>query len=514
MRSTVLSRTRRWLGASALAMLVGIGGVSTAFVFTGQAANAQVQNAAQIVVPQTTVQQGFADLVDAVKPAVVSILVEAEAPGRTVQRGGRDFNFEFNFPDLPEDHPFRDFFNQFGNEFGTPGNRGDGSSSGESRPRQFMAAGSGFIISADGYVVTNNHVVSDATKVTVVFEDGSEQVAKIVGTDERTDLAVLKIEGEDLPFVTFENEPSRVGDWVVAVGNPFGLGGTVTVGVISGAGRNIGGSNYGDFLQIDAAVNTGNSGGPAFNTNGEVVGVNTAIYSPNGGNVGIAFAIPAHTVKQIVGQLIEDGTVTRGYLGVSIQDVSKDIADSVGLPNARGAIVREPTEDGPAGAAGVKSGDIILKVDGDQIDDALDLSRTIAGKAPDSTVELTIWRDGAETTLSVTLQQLNEQVAETPEAPVPPQALPEAATSLGLTLVPNGDGSGGLLIQNVDPESEAARRGLTTGDVILEVDNQVMTSATDFNQAVDGVRSKGLNTALVKVARDGEARFIGLPITE
>jgi serine protease Do len=512
MRSTVLSRTRRWLGASALAIIAGVGGVSTAFVLTGQAANAQVQNAAQIVVPQASVQQGFADLVEAVKPAVVSILVEAEAPGRQIQGGGRDFNFEFNFPDLPEDHPFRDFFDQFG---GPQGPGGPGGPGGQSRPRQFMAAGSGFIISADGYVVTNNHVVEDATKVTVVFDDGSEQVAEVVGTDERTDLAVLKIEGEDLPFVTFEEEASRVGDWVVAVGNPFGLGGTVTVGVISGAGRDIGGSNYGDFLQIDAAVNTGNSGGPAFNTNGEVVGVNTAIYSPNGGNVGIAFAIPARTVQQIVNQLIEDGTVTRGYLGVSIQDVSRDIADSVGLPNARGAIVREPTEDGPAGAAGVQSGDIITQVDGEEIEDALDLSRTIASKAPDSTVELTIWRDGAETTVSVTLQQLDETaVAETPDQPTPPEALPEATTSLGMSLVPNGDGTGGLLIQSVEEDSQAAQRGLATGDVVLEVDNQPVSSAAEFDQAIAGVQAKGLDTALLKVFRDGEARFIGLPISE
>jgi serine protease Do len=507
MRSTILSRTRRWLGASALALLVGAGGVGSALILTGQAANAQMQNAAQIVVPQASVQQGFADLVDAVKPAVVSILVEAESPSRTIQRGGRDFNFEFNFPDLPEDHPFRDFFDQFG------GPNGPGAPGGQNAPRHFMAAGSGFIISQDGYIVTNNHVVEDATKVTVVFEDGSEQVAEIVGTDQRTDLAVLKIDGQDLPFVTFENEPSRVGDWVVAVGNPFGLGGTVTVGVISGAGRDIGGSNYGDFLQIDAAVNTGNSGGPAFNTNGEVVGVNTAIYSPNGGNVGIAFAIPAHTVKQIVDQLINDGTVTRGYLGVSIQDVSKDIADSVGLSNARGAIVREPTEDGPAGAAGVKSGDIILKVDGEQIEDALDLSRTIASKAPDSTVDLTIWRDGAETSIKVQLQQLDETaIAETPDQPVPPQALPEAATALGMTLVPNGDGSGGLLVQNVDGDSAAAQRGFATGDVILEVDNKPVAAPADFDAAVQAVEDRGLNTVLIKVARDGEARFVGLPI--
>ena len=507
MRPTLLSRTRRYLGASALALLVGIGGVSTAFVLTGQAANAQVRNAAQIVVPQVNQQQGFADLVDAVKPAVVSILVEAEEPARTVQRGQ---DFQFNFPDLPEGHPFRDFFDQFGGPGGPQGQGG-----GDAKPRQFMAAGSGFIISDDGYVVTNNHVVSDATKVTVIFEDGTEQVATVVGTDERTDLAVLKIEGKDLPFVSFEETPSRVGDWVVAVGNPFGLGGTVTVGVISGAGRNIGGSSYGDFLQIDAAVNTGNSGGPAFNTNGEVVGVNTAIYSPNGGNVGIAFAIPAHTVKQIVNQLIDTGTVTRGYLGVSIQDVTKDIADGVGLANARGAIVREPASDGPAGDAGVKSGDIITAVDGEQIDDALDLSRTVAGKAPGSTVELTIWRDGAETKLSVTLTELTAEAATTPdETPVPPQALPESTSSMGMTLVPNGDGSGGLLVQDVEADSAAAQRGLATGDVLLEVDNKPITSISDFEAAVAGVQSKGLDTALVKVARNGEARFIGLPLGE
>ncbi|NGP18715.1 Do family serine endopeptidase [Devosia aurantiaca] len=512
MRSTILTRTRRWLGASALALMVGVGGVSTAFVMTGQAANAQVQNAAQIVVPQASVQQGFADLVEAVKPAVVSILVEAQAPNESVQRGGR--NFEFNFPDLPEDHPFRDFFDQFGQE----GPRGPGGRGGEARPRQFMAAGSGFITSADGYVVTNNHVVEDATKVTVIFDDGSEHIAEVVGTDERTDLAVLKIEGEDLPFVTFESddEPSRVGDWVVAVGNPFGLGGTVTVGVISGAGRDIGGSNYGDFLQIDAAVNTGNSGGPAFNTNGEVVGVNTAIYSPNGGNVGIAFAIPARTVKQIVDQLVTNGTVTRGYLGVSIQDVSKDIADSVGLPTPSGAIVREPTADGPAVAAGIESGDIILKVDGEDISDALDLSRTIGSKSPDSTVELTLWRDGAETTVSVKLQVLDETAAapEQPAEPTPPEAIPEAATSLGMTVVPNGDGSGGLLIQSVEEDTPAAQRGLATGDVILEVDNTPVASAAEFDQALAGVEGKGLSTVLLKVSRNGDVQFIGLPIEE
>jgi len=506
MRSSILKRTSRWLGASALALLVGIGGVSTAYVMTGQAATAQVQNAAQIIVPETIQpQSGFADLVEAVKPAVVSILVEAEESPRNVQRRGGEFNF--NFPDLPEDHPFHDFFDQFGDQFGRQGPR-------DRAPRHFMAAGSGFVISADGYIVTNNHVVENATKVTVVFDDGTEQVADIVGTDERTDLAVVKIEGSDLPFVKFETEQSRVGDWVVAVGNPFGLGGTVTVGVISGSGRNIGGSNYGDFLQIDAAVNTGNSGGPAFNTKGEVVGVNTAIYSPNGGNVGIAFAIPAATVKGIVGQLIDSGTVTRGYLGVGIQDVTRDIADGVGLSEAKGAIVSNVADDGPAGPAGVKSGDIITAVDGDPIDDALDLSRTIAGKSPDSTVELTIWRDSAETTLSVQLGTLNEQALAQggqDSQPVPPTPLP-AESSVGLTLVPNADGSGGLLIQNVEADSAAAEKGLAVGDAILEVNNTPVNTLDEFESALDAVKAQGRNTALIKASRDGNDRYIGLPL--
>jgi len=509
MRPTLLSRTRRWLGASTLALIVGIGGVSTAYVLTGLPATAQVQKAAQIVVPEAAQpQSGFADLVEAVKPAVVSILVEATEGPQDVQRGGN-----FNMPDLPKDHPFHDFFQQFGDQFGGQNGGQDGQQ--QQAPRKFMAAGSGFVISGDGYIVTNNHVVENATKVTVVFDNGDEQNATIVGTDPRTDLAVVKIDGKDLPFVSFETTPSRVGDWVVAVGNPFGLGGTVTAGVISAKGRNIGGSNYGDFLQIDAAVNTGNSGGPTFNTKGEVVGVNTAIYSPNGGNVGIAFAIPASTVKTIVDQLKTGSAITRGYLGVSIQDVTRDIADGVGLEHAKGAIVREPTEDSPAGKAGVKSGDIVTAVDGDPIDDALDLSRTIAGKAPDSTVELTIWRDGAETKVAVKLGTLTEDATkEEPTQPTPPADIAPAPSSVGLTLVPNSDGSGGLLIQDIDEDSPAAEKGFAVGDAILEVDNKPVSTVEEFETALAAVKQKGLNTALVKASRGGEARFIGLPLAD
>ena len=513
MRSILNPRARRWIGASALALIAGIGG-GTAFVAATTSSSAQTATlvpAAQITAPAVTNVPNFADLVEAVKPAVVSIIVEGaeKDQGRDLQRGGRQF--QFNFPDLPDDHPFKDFFEQFGQEFG-PG--GQGGPAKPQAPRKFMAAGSGFVISADGYIVTNNHVVDNADKVTVVFDDGTEKEGKVVGTDEKTDLAVVKLDGEtDLPFVKLADTEVRVGEWVIAVGNPFGLGGTVTAGIVSARGRDIAGSSYGDFLQIDAAVNTGNSGGPDFNMNGEVVGVNTAIFSPNGGNVGIAFAIPASVVKQVTTQLIESGTVTRGFLGVGIQDVNRDIADSVGLSAAAGALVTEPTKDSPADKAGVKSGDVITAVDGDPISDALDLSRTISGKNPGTKVELTIWRDGKEQKISVELGKLDEtkvaadgkQAQPEPAAPVP------ASTSVGLTLVPNSGGEG-LLVQDVDPNSAAAERGFSVGDTILEVNNTAVKSVEEFEKAITAVKDAGRNTALVKAQRDGNTRFIGLPI--
>lgn len=511
MRSTFLSRSRRWIGASALAILVGLSG-GTAFVAaTSQQASAQaaVQNVAQITAPQVNEPVSFADLVDAVRPAVVSIIVEGSdsSSPQVLRRGGGNFNFEF--PDLPDGHPFKDFFEQFG----APGMPG-GPNGEPPRARKFQAAGSGFAISADGYFVTNNHVVRDASKVTVVFDNGDEKTATIVGTDERTDLAVIKVDGlTDQPFVKLAETEARVGDWVMAVGNPFGLGGTVTVGIISARGRDIGGSSYGDFLQIDAAVNTGNSGGPTFNLNGEVVGVNTAIFSPNGGNVGIAFAIPASTVKRITTDLIENGSVTRGYLGVGIQDVSRDIADSVGLKSPMGALVTEPADGGPAAKAGINSGDIITAVDGDPIDNALDLSRTIAGKAPGTAVELNVWRDGKDQKISVTLETLKVDTAQaepTPPAPTNPDE--PVPSSVGITLVPNSDGEG-VLIQDIDPESVAAEKGFAVGDAIVEVDNKPIASAADFEAAIKAVKDSGRNTALVKANRGGNTRFLGLPLT-
>ena len=516
MRSNFLSRTRKWIGASALAILVGLGG-GTAFLATSMPmAAAQVTPAAQITAPGVANAPGFADLVDAVKPAVVSIVVEGRE--KADPQSGGDFNGQI--PDLPDDNPLKKFFDQFG----TPGGKGPGA--GPGRPggqgqqgqapqgRKYVAAGSGFVISADGYIVTNNHVVENSTKVTVTFDNGDQKSATVVGTDERTDLAVVKVDGEsNLPFVKFSTDEARVGDWVIAVGNPFGLGGTVTAGIVSARGRDVAGSSYGDFLQIDAAVNMGNSGGPTFNLKGEVVGVNTEIFSPNGGNVGIAFAIPAKTVEQITSSLIKTGTVTRGFLDVKIQDVTRDIADSVGLKDAKGALITDVTADGPGAKSGLKSGDIITKVDDTAIDTALSLSRTIAGKAPGATVQMTIWRDGKETTLTATLGTFSDQTA--PAKPTTPPADDQTAptqSSVGITVVPNGNGDG-LLIQDVDQDSVAADKGFQVGDTILEVDNKKVSTGKQFEDAIKAIQDSGRNTALIKAERDGNVRFIGLPLT-
>lgn len=512
MRTGFLSRTRKWIGASALAILVGVGGGSAFLATSSPSAFAQVQPAAQITLPTEVTPTSFADLVDAVKPAVVSIVVEGDEAGRDLRSGGRQFNFQF--PDLP-DGDLRDFLEQFGQQFGPDSSQGQNAPKQRVPARKFMAAGSGFAISADGYFVTNNHVVENASKVTVIFDNGDEKTATVVGTDKRTDLAVVKVDDvTDLPYVDFASEDVRVGDWVVAVGNPFGLGGTVTAGIVSARGRDIAGSSQGDFLQIDAAVNTGNSGGPAFNLKGEVVGVNTAIFSPNGGNVGIAFAIPSNIVKQVANQLINSGTVVRGYLGVGIQDVSRDIADSVGLDSPRGALVTEPAADGPGKAAGIKSGDIITEVDGTSIGNALALSRTIASKDPGTEVDLTVFRDGKETSIKVTLGKLNEAVAAAPEEQQPAPAEEPAApapSSVGVTLVPNADGEG-LLVQDIDPTSIAAEKGFAVGDAILEVDNQKVATSADFEAAIEGVKDSGRNTALIKAERGGNVRYLGLPL--
>lgn len=351
----------------------------------------------------------FADVVEKVKPAVVSVRVRTEnievsndAP-EPRQRGGG--NRQFSMPDLDPGHPLYEFFRRF-EDFGGQGPRGEA----PRPPRRGASQGSGFFVSGDGYIITNHHVVRDATKTEIVLDDGRTFEARVVGNDPRTDLAVLKIddEGDAFPYVALSTGRGRIGDWVVAIGNPFGLGGSVTAGIISAEARDIGAGPYDEFLQIDAPINRGNSGGPTFNLMGEVVGVNTAIYSQSGGNVGIAFAIPAHVTDRVVTELIERGEVTRGYLGVQIQPVTPEIAEAVGLDEGKGALIAQPQPDSPAARADLRSGDIILSLDGVAIEDHRDLSRRVAMIAPGKTVELTIYRRGAQQTISVEIGRLSD----------------------------------------------------------------------------------------------------------
>ena len=334
-------------------------------------------------------------------PAVVSVQVKyatVAADARTTRRRAAS-----SMPNGMED--FFKQFPQFRNMPGMrPGARATRAATARTpHPNGGMAMGSGFIISADGYAVTNNHVVKDADQVSVTMKDGTEYKAEVIGTDPKTDLALIKIDAKDKKFdyVAFTKDEPRVGDWVMAVGNPFGLGGTVTTGIVSALGRDIGSGPYDNFMQIDAAINRGNSGGPAFNLEGEVVGINTAIFSPSGGSVGIGFAIPASTAQNVIESLKENGKVTRGWLGVQIQPVTEDIAESLGLKDAKGAIVADVTEDSPALAAGVKQGDTILKIDGKDVSDSRDLSRKVAGIKPGDAVPLTVVRDGKTMDLEV-----------------------------------------------------------------------------------------------------------------
>src|SRR5215210_1593743 len=336
-------------------------------VYSPSPALAQVQSAERPSPPASAqAVPSFADVVDRVKPAVVSVRVKTPAPqARATGPGGGSFDLPDY--DLPPDHPFQEFLRRyrgFGDRFG---DRGFGDNENEPRgprpgpgPRRFgQSQGSGFFISADGFLVTNNHVIDRSSEVQVLTDDGRTLDAKVVGTDPKTDLALLKVEGTGFPFVPLASEAPRVGDWVLAVGNPFGLGGTVTAGIVSARGRDIGAGPYDDFLQIDAPINRGNSGGPTFNTEGKVIGVNTAIFSPSGGNVGIAFAIPAETAKSVINQLKDKGGVTRGWIGVHIQGITPEIAESMNLNRTEGALVAEPQANGPAAKAGIEAGDVI-----------------------------------------------------------------------------------------------------------------------------------------------------------
>jgi len=407
-------------------------------------------------------------------------------------------------PDFPPNSPFYHFFRHFG----LPGN-GDN----DLGPRRHSteAQGSGFFISADGYIVTNNHVVDHATEVTIIDADGKTISAKVIGSDSKTDLALLKADGSNFPFVTFAGQPPRVGDWVIAVGNPFGLGGTVTAGIVSARGRDIGSGPYDDFLQIDAPVNHGNSGGPTFNEEGQVVGVNTAIFSPSGGSVGIGFAIASDVVKNVVQQLKENGAVTRGWIGVEIQKVTPDIADDLGLKDASGALVAQTQKNSPAAEAGVKSGDVITAVNGETVADPTELARKIAALGPKKTATLAIIRNGSPTTIEVTLGTMPADKtanAETGNNNSGAEGGSSTLAKLGLTLKRSPDG---VVVTEVDPDGAAADKGLKQGDVILEVAGQSVNRPSDVAQAISKAKTDGKKSVLMRVKSSEGEHFVALP---
>lgn len=395
------AKTRKadWLSAVALAALVAGGAAGGSLLPAATPAQAQMPAA---VSPGASMPS-FADVVDRVKPAVVSVRVQIKnVADRSDDEGA-------GMPDVPPGSPMERFFRQYRGEGGQRFGNGGGENGPRQRPgRGGEAQGSGFFISADGYVVTNNHVVDNASTVEVKTDDGRTLQAKVVGTDPKTDLAVLKVQdGGSFPFVPLAARTPRVGDWVVAIGNPFGLGGTVTAGIVSARGRDIGAGPYDDFLQIDAPVNRGNSGGPTFNLNGEVVGINTAIASPSGGSVGIAFAIPADEASKVIASLRENGSVARGFVGVQIQPVTKEIAEAIGLKEPKGALVAEAIAGSPAEKAGIRTGDTIVAVNGETVREAKDLSRKIAAFPPGKSVTLTVFRDGKDRAVSLEIGRQN-----------------------------------------------------------------------------------------------------------
>ncbi len=507
-------RNTRAPSARRLALLAGVAGLGVSVLFAGSGFNLNsslgaLSEAAQAQGLQRPV--GFADIVEKVKPAVVSVRVKLDGGPRTT-------GFEGELP-FPKGSPMDRFFRQFGApDEGDQGNQGNQGRQGAAPGGRNMITGqgSGFFISGDGYAVTNNHVVDKAENVQVTTDDGKVYQAKVIGTDPRSDLALIKVDGRsDFPFVKFAEGNPRIGDWVLAVGNPFGLGGTVTAGIVSARGRDIGNGPYDDFIQIDAPVNKGNSGGPTFDVDGNVIGVNTAIFSPSGGSVGIAFAIPADTVKKVVSQLKDKGSVTRGWIGVQIQSVTPEIADSLGLKNALGALVAEPQSGGPAAKAGIEAGDVITAVNGTTIKDARELARQIGGLPPGSSVKLSILHKGAEKSVALTLGQLPNEREARADTGTNNDTAGTDVPRLGLTLAPAGQvaGSGneGVVVTNVDPNGIAADHGLKTGDVILDVGGKKVGNPGEVRDAIRDAQKDGKRTVLMRVKSGGEGtKFVAL----
>ncbi|TGQ66803.1 Do family serine endopeptidase [Mesorhizobium sp. M00.F.Ca.ET.186.01.1.1] len=508
------SRTRKRLLAAAASIAVA-GAIGIGALTSGT--SPVLADAVRVEAPQV---QGFADIVERVSPAVVSVKVKAKIQP-TADDGSDDQDGLDNLPNNPQLRRFFKEFRGFGDQDGQNGQNDQGHrrfghrDRNNDQPRP-VAQGSGFFISEDGYLVTNNHVVEEGTAFTVVTNDGKELDAKLVGTDQRTDLAVLKVEGGGkFTYVDFADDSKvRVGDWVVAVGNPFGLGGTVTAGIVSARGRDIGAGPYDDFLQIDASVNRGNSGGPTFNLNGQVVGINTAIFSPSGGSVGIAFDIPASTAKQVVEDLMKSGTVQRGWLGVEIQPVTSDIAESLGLKSESGALVSSAQDDGPGKKSGIVAGDVITQVDGKDVASPKELARLIGAYSPGKSVDVAVWRDGKSQTIKVELGKLpsSDKQASADDKPAAP-AKADTLADLGLTVTKSENGKG-LVVTDVDPDSDAAERGIQPGDVITAVNSAEVNGADDVNKAMTDAAKSGRKAVLMQITRDDTNRFVALPVAK
>jgi serine protease Do len=490
-RSSSLSRSRnRVLASVAVLALATAGALGESALSAPQLTKvADVSTPATQPAAQQEMIPSFAPLIARVRPAVVSVKV------KIMHEADSDNSFD-NLP--PE---IRKFFQQFGEQNGVPAN-----------PNSIIIGeGSGFFISPDGYIVTNDHVVQNSKSVTVTMDNGKVLDAKVVGTDPKTDLALLKVDQpDDYPYVTFAKEMPKIGDWVVCIGNPYGLGGTVTAGIVSAKGRNIGDGPYDRFLQIDAPINKGNSGGPAFNEEGQVVGVNTAIYSPSGGSVGIGFAIPATTVDRVVTALEKYGVVERGYLGVEIQPVGPDIAEALGLKKAEGAIIDKTMPGTPAAEAGLQPGDVITKLNGEEVQNAGDLTRQIGMMKPGEKVQLTYMRDGAEKTADVTLApQKNQTVAS-----AQPNAAQEPSNGFGLELAParevKGPNQKGVAIVGVNPAGEAAQKGLTAGDVILDVAGKPVSTPSDVRSDIAAAKQEGKKAILMRIQTANGDRFVAL----
>lgn len=505
MTDSSLPKDRKVLTPRRLTLLASVAGLGVAMLVAGPGgylpmslpAWASSANAAETAIPHSA---GFADIVAKVKPAVISVRVKIAEDAKVTSMNEND---DDAIPFAPGS-PMEKFFQQFGFQNMPNGMR--------HRHEMMTGEGSGFFISPDGYAVTNNHVVDHAKSVQVTSDDGTIYTAKVIGTDPKTDLALIKVDGKNaFPYVKFAEHAPRVGDWVVAVGNPFGLGGTVTAGIVSARGRDIGAGPYDDYIQIDAPINKGNSGGPAFNVDGDVIGVNTAIYSPSGGSVGIGFDIPADTAKMVVAQLKEHGHVTRGWLGVQVQPVTAGIAESLGMRKAEGAIVDQPQPDSPAAKAGIESGDVITAINGTPVKDSRELARTISMMAPNSSVKLEVLRKGESRSVTVALAQMpNEQQANAETGNTVSDD-----THLGLSVEPAKDAAGtgtkGVVVTAVNPDGPAAQQGIETGDVILDVGGKTVGNADDLRKAMTEAKAQGRHDVLMRVKSAKATLFVAVP---